>query len=268
MMKPLVVAAAAVFTVSPALAAPTLNAYSVYSDTGVDVAGGSYGPVACNGCGNAPPSSNYSNAGASVGTLSNSSATLTQQSKDLSAAYKALPGTAFSVGYTGPGNTLFDWTLTGVVGNNVVNLTSAQIDDIELLLRVNPVGMTQLIFNIPGMDVNAALFELKLPSGLTSDKVLFNFYEATKVSGTGKTIHGSILAPYALVDISGLTVDGIIVSKDFNAANVNVLGNGFNFGPPPVVPEPATWALLILGFGVVGHAMRRRRTVAKPALAA
>lgn len=32
--------------------------------------------------------------------------------------------------------------------------------------------------------------------------------------------------------------------------------------PPPVVPEPATWAMLVLGFGVVGAAARRRRTSA------
>lgn len=32
--------------------------------------------------------------------------------------------------------------------------------------------------------------------------------------------------------------------------------------PPPVVPEPATWAMLIIGFGLVGSAMRRRQGVA------
>jgi hypothetical protein len=31
--------------------------------------------------------------------------------------------------------------------------------------------------------------------------------------------------------------------------------------PPPPVPEPATWAMMILGFGGVGVMMRRRRTV-------
>lgn len=30
---------------------------------------------------------------------------------------------------------------------------------------------------------------------------------------------------------------------------------------PPAVPEPATWAMLILGFGVTGVAFRRRRSV-------
>ena len=32
--------------------------------------------------------------------------------------------------------------------------------------------------------------------------------------------------------------------------------------PPPAVPEPATWAMLLLGFGLVGTAARRRRRVA------
>lgn len=32
--------------------------------------------------------------------------------------------------------------------------------------------------------------------------------------------------------------------------------------PPPVVPEPATWMMLIAGFGLVGFAARRRRSVA------
>ena len=31
--------------------------------------------------------------------------------------------------------------------------------------------------------------------------------------------------------------------------------------PGPGVPEPAAWALMILGFGATGAAMRRRRTM-------
>ncbi len=39
-------------------------------------------------------------------------------------------------------------------------------------------------------------------------------------------------------------------------------GISFNVAPPPPVggvPEPASWALLIAGFGLVGAAMRRRQ---------
>lgn len=32
------------------------------------------------------------------------------------------------------------------------------------------------------------------------------------------------------------------------------------YSPAPAVPETATWAMMILGFGVIGYAMRRRRS--------
>lgn len=37
-------------------------------------------------------------------------------------------------------------------------------------------------------------------------------------------------------------------------------GGQASFTPTPAVPEPATWAMLILGFFTVGYAMRRRTT--------
>ena len=38
-------------------------------------------------------------------------------------------------------------------------------------------------------------------------------------------------------------------------------GEGGN-GETPAVPEPASWAMLIAGFGLTGAMMRRRRAVA------
>ncbi len=46
-----------------------------------------------------------------------------------------------------------------------------------------------------------------------------------------------------------------IVDGDGDTANVGAVAH-----PVTVVPEPATWALMILGFGAVGAAMRRRGT--------
>jgi hypothetical protein len=37
--------------------------------------------------------------------------------------------------------------------------------------------------------------------------------------------------------------------------------------PPPTVPEPATWGMMLLGFGAVGVAMRRRRKTYLPQVA-
>lgn len=53
-----------------------------------------------------------------------------------------------------------------------------------------------------------------------------------------------------------------------NAVNLDVIGLNLNASSTatlfavqaPAVPEPATWAMMIAGFGLVGGAMRRRRT--------
>ena len=53
---------------------------------------------------------------------------------------------------------------------------------------------------------------------------------------------------------------------DLNSGALTTIGNtdrglfGIAIGAP-AVPEPATWAMMILGFGVVGYAMRRRPAV-------
>ena len=38
-------------------------------------------------------------------------------------------------------------------------------------------------------------------------------------------------------------------------------GTDIGIGPGPGVPEPASWALMIAGFGMVGTALRRRKAV-------
>ncbi|QMW23109.1 PEPxxWA-CTERM sorting domain-containing protein [Sandaracinobacteroides saxicola] len=49
-------------------------------------------------------------------------------------------------------------------------------------------------------------------------------------------------------------------STDFSGNDFAV--DDINFGTTSMVPEPATWAMMILGFGLVGSAMRRRKVVA------
>ena len=48
---------------------------------------------------------------------------------------------------------------------------------------------------------------------------------------------------------------------DYYHFNVSFSGGNFSQVPPvPAVPEPATWGMMILGFGVVGASLRRRRS--------
>lgn len=52
-----------------------------------------------------------------------------------------------------------------------------------------------------------------------------------------------------------------ITSLTYNATNDVIAIDDIRFLAGPAVPEPATWAMMIAGFGAVGFAMRRRRNV-------
>lgn len=55
--------------------------------------------------------------------------------------------------------------------------------------------------------------------------------------------------------------DGPVSTLNLRSAN-GEFWSGLTFGTSGVVPEPATWAMLIAGFGLVGAAARRRRASA------
>ncbi|HEX4180985.1 MAG TPA: PEPxxWA-CTERM sorting domain-containing protein [Caulobacteraceae bacterium] len=61
---------------------------------------------------------------------------------------------------------------------------------------------------------------------------------------------GGITAPTGATRLYLGTVDGYQWSNNAGAFSVNVAG---------AVPEPATWAMMLTGFGAVGAAMRSRR---------
>jgi PEP-CTERM motif len=115
----------------------------------------------------------------------------------------------------------------------------------------------------------------------------FSFGSSTTLNGYGFNYFGS-----------DITV-GNFVTTSINTSTATVLGNGFttkslfftagnagslkffigtnsadNIGPildnvsldiGAAVPEPATWAMMILGFGVIGMSLRRRGAAALPA---
>ena len=60
--------------------------------------------------------------------------------------------------------------------------------------------------------------------------------------------------------LSGGTFDGFAIKTTAPIAFFEVKQMSFN-GVPGAVPEPATWAMMLLGFGGMGVALRRRRRV-------
>ena len=57
-----------------------------------------------------------------------------------------------------------------------------------------------------------------------------------------------------------LTING-------NNSGAGSLGGSITIRPAVAVPEPATWAMMLLGFGAVGYSIRRRRRTGLPQLA-
>jgi hypothetical protein len=59
---------------------------------------------------------------------------------------------------------------------------------------------------------------------------------------------------------------GSFTAIAFSDGQIIGTGTSFATAAPDGVPEPASWAMAVLGFGAVGAAMRRRTAALKPAL--
>lgn len=88
----------------------------------------------------------------------------------------------------------------------------------------------------------------------------FNLFASNDNTGNAS---GSPDASVRNINTANKTGNVWLIGASFNNPDSNLDGFKFkkltyNVAPPPV-PEPGTWALLILGFGGVGAAMRKRK---------
>jgi len=93
----------------------------------------------------------------------------------------------------------------------------------------------------------------------TLNTVLYNYTGPTLIGNVANNGNGYGDWYLGNIDLSGLSsTDGILFHAVWNNASDG--GESFFLVPTAAVPEPATWAMLILGFGMVGFAIRRRRS--------
>jgi choice-of-anchor A domain-containing protein len=215
-------------------------------------------------------SQNHNNAIIQTGLSSNSSFmnALTNQKSSLISSLTSLSDNLKALTATGAINTANNaLTFTASAGLNVLNLTVDQINQYaqNYIDIISPSGTTTVI-NVSGSGTISRNFN----SQSSASNIIWNFYDATSL--TLGNWQGTVLATNAdfVKDNSG-AINGTVVAKNVTN-NAEVHSYAFQGdlssvgGSVTAMPEPGTWAMLILGFGAIGFVLRRREMQA-PALA-
>lgn len=188
-------------------------------------------------------------------------ADLKQLSVDL-AGMEATAGNSTSVF----GNRLTFNAVDNGKGYSVFTLSDAIFGFSEFDLKMDNADTT-IIFNISGDgDYKWLANSIGGMNASVNDNLIWNFSDATSLS-IDRMSHGSILAPFAELS-NKADIEGSIVAGSFKQGGQVHLGTYDGNFEVPAAPEPGTWAMLILGFGIVGHALRRRRSTDKAVAAA
>ena len=133
----------------------------------------------------------------------------------------------------------------------------------EINFNVSDPGLT-IIVNVAGTDIDWNMNPVGGFSAGLNRNIIWNFFEAETID-FNRMVHGSVLAPYASI-ANSTALEGTIVARAMKMGGEVHLGTfdgGVPFDTPDAVPEPATWAMLIIGFGLVGSAARRRARMAR-----
>lgn len=106
---------------------------------------------------------------------------------------------------------------------NVFNVTGDQLKSINSFDLQVP-KQSSVIINVSGTTILMGNMGYKFPDGAglcKADKnstwchrIVYNFYEATKITISGTGVQGSVIAPYATVDGGGGNIDGQLVCKN------------------------------------------------------
>lgn len=255
-------AAAAILMSAPASAATLLD-FSLYARGNAWISGGGNGNIGSatfsntNGVTAPRPAAptNYTSWSAATDALS-------RNALDASArlAAQASTGGFSTEGWSG--NVILTGTTGGV---NVFNLTAAQYAQInQLTFRGSGTGA---IVNVAG-DGSFDNFVNINGSPFATDRLIFNFAQASGFQMGGFNLNGTLLAPNATVTLKGGNIGGSVIGGHVNSDGAFIGGVGFSgLAATQAVPEPATWATMIAGFALVGFAMRRRRHVVGRGLA-
>ena len=89
---------------------------------------------------------------------------------------------------------------------------------------------------------------------------VFNNISTTFVS-TSSSISGNSFANYSINFVAGQSGTVAFKLGGGSGNNVGPVADNLNLSSTGAVPEPATWAMMIIGFGAAGSMIRRRRAL-------
>ncbi len=201
-------------------------------------------------------------------------------------AISALPAAATIVIYQTPGavqpaeNVLFQGAPP--IGNTVIGFTNVTNTRVTFIgteplatpsagqARITGVdgNLSQLSFALdPGLGFKEVEFNI-FGTGATATQVLLSFtdqfgsiFSGTYTIGSGQNYFSARAFDNQFITSVNLALNGS--ARDVRQFRIGGIGDSTIDPGGGSVPEPASWAMMMAGFGLVGAAMRRR----KPALA-
>ena len=162
-------------------------------------------------------------------------------------------------------------------------LASVVLTAFGTVLAAAPASAQALLFELSGSRTATFTLDDSIPDSFSSsfvgDQIFFNMVAGSfgGTAGTADISFGTNLIADLNIQSSNLGFTQLTLPGDlftgpasnptFNTGTFNLSG-GFLAGPATLtitqaavggVPEPGTWAMMLLGFGGMGVAMRRRR---------
>lgn len=127
-------------------------------------------------------------------------------------------------------------------------------------------NLSQLSFGLdPDLGFTAVEFNI-FGTGATATEVMLNFtdqfgtsFGGTYQIGNGQNFFSALASDNQFITNVSLLLDGAV--QDVRQIRIGGIGStgGGGENPGGVIPEPASWAMMMAGFGLVGGAMRRRQ---------